>query len=73
MGITKYLDWQKQGNRSIDLTAEPNSPVKIWCYDYDLSVGAYVTHPAPPPTTEELKDKMAARLRAELATLEATR
>ena len=73
MDITKYLDWQKQGNRSIDLKAEPNSPVKIWCYDYDLSAGAYVSPPAPLPTTDELKAKVAALLLAELVNLEATR
>ena len=69
--LEQYLEWQKQGKRMFRFEADclNHKPISVWCYDYDLCVGSMVTPPEPPPTAEEMKNKLAARLREELERL----
>ena len=45
--INGFINWQKQGRRSVDIKIgnSVNGEVKIWCWDYDLQTGQYVSTP----------------------------
>ena len=55
--LDKYITWQKQGDRSVEVKIDRDGQIRAWCYDYDLSEGSMMKYGERPPTKKELIDK----------------
>lgn len=62
--------WVSEGRRQVDMaisTQINGVRTTIWCYDFDISYGAFVDADDPHwPSTEELKEMRLAELRKQI-------
>lgn len=69
--INGFVKWQRQGRRSvrIQIGNSVNDDVSIWCWDYDLQTGQYVSTPEEIDLIAVKKRELQAKI-AELEKLE---
>jgi hypothetical protein len=72
--IDKFIDWTKAGRRSVEVSittiSAQDAPIKVWCYDYDLSFGKHVGIDDDPPTEEAMRAQEKAALLDRLAEID---
>ena len=68
--MDKLIAWQKQGRRSITINIDFEgmcvTPVKIWCYDYDLRHGIQIASTFELPTENQLKEEKTKELKKQI-------
>ena len=57
MDISKLIEWQKQGNRSIEVKVSSIDGISIWVYDCDLMMGKFLESPDEDINLDTVKEK----------------
>jgi hypothetical protein len=70
--IQKYIDWARGNNGTVSITINNyemkrrDTPIEVWCYNYDVSHGTFVKLGEDPPTIEWLRARKEGDLQAQL-------
>jgi len=73
--LATLVKWQSKGSRGVDIKLghtlyEDNRSLSIWCYDYSVMEGCYVSKISEIPTTKQLAEMKRASIEKERAELQ---
>ena len=72
--LATLVKWQSKGSRAVEIKLghtifEDNHRLSIWCYDYSVMEGCYVSKISEIPTTKQLAEMKRASIEKERAEL----